>query len=104
MHRALDRMGVRRHEGHPQAGRSDPGQPYANHNGGRLAFGPDGLLNIALGDGGSGGDPPPAAPVDELTKGAKVGQVEQLSSFGEGLDGELYALSRQGPVCRIDPA
>jgi glucose/arabinose dehydrogenase len=32
-------------------------QPYSNHNGGYLAFGPDHMLWIGLGDGGSGGDP-----------------------------------------------
>ena len=50
----------------PEAGRIDPGservlmeipQPFWNHNGGHLAFGPEGYLHITKGDGGSGGDP-----------------------------------------------
>ena len=49
-------------------------QPYANHNGGDLAFGPDGMLYIGLGDGGSGGDPERRA----LDLGTLLGKISRI--------------------------
>ena len=45
-------------------------QPYPNHNGGQLEFGPDGALWVGMGDGGSGGDPENRAqnPTSQLGK------------------------------------
>jgi len=58
-------------------------QPQSNHNGGQLAFGPDGLLYLGLGDGGSGGDEGPGhAP----------------EGNGQSLDTLL------GKIVRIDPS
>jgi len=44
-------------------------QPFANHNGGELTFGPDGKLYIGMGDGGSGGDPFSNAQSDDVLLG-----------------------------------
>ncbi len=62
-----DRTVIARYRVDPNdPGRADPGsetivlevaQPFSNHNGGQIAFGSEGLLYVALGDGGSGGDP-----------------------------------------------
>ena len=49
-------------------------QPFANHNGGNLAFGPDGFLYIGMGDGGSANDPGHRAqnPVELLGKMLRI--------------------------------
>ena len=49
-------------------------QPYENHNGGHIAFGPDGLLYIGLGDGGSAGDPGNRA----QSKGTLLGKILRI--------------------------
>jgi glucose/arabinose dehydrogenase len=63
-------------------------QPFANHNGGNLLFGPDGLLWIGLGDGGSGGDPNnnaqnPGTPLGKILR-MNVGNA-QPSIWASGL-------------------
>ena len=55
-------------------------QPYANHNGGDLAFGPDGMLYIGLGDGGSGGDPERRG----LDLGTLLGKISRIDPTPSG--------------------
>jgi len=57
-------------------------QPYGNHNGGQLAFGPDQYLYIGLGDGGSGGDPERHA-LDLSSRLGKILRIDPVSSGDE---------------------
>jgi glucose/arabinose dehydrogenase len=75
----------------PSAEAADPGsarellrvdQPYDNHNGGLLMFGPDDLLYVGLGDGGSGGDPERNGQ-DLSTPLAKILRIDPRPAGGE---------------------
>ncbi len=55
-------------------------QPYRNHNGGQLAFGPDQLLYIGVGDGGSGGDPERHA----LDLSSRLGKILRIDPTADG--------------------
>lgn len=57
-------------------------QPYSNHNGGQLAFGPDGMLYIGMGDGGSGGDPERRG-LDVRQLLGKILRIDPRASGGE---------------------
>jgi glucose/arabinose dehydrogenase len=55
-------------------------QPFANHNGGMVVFGPDGKLYVGLGDGGSGGDPNG----NGQNKGVLLGKILRVDVSGAG--------------------
>jgi glucose/arabinose dehydrogenase len=68
-------------------------QPYSNHNGGQLAFGPDGLLYVGMGDGGSGGDPENRA--QDLSD--RLGKLLRLDVDADGADWEIAAYGLRNP-------
>jgi glucose/arabinose dehydrogenase len=67
-------------------------QPYPNHNGGWIGFDPDGMLLIALGDGGSGGDPEDRA--SNLQN--RLGKMLRIDVLGAP-DGQPYAIPADNP-------
>ena len=82
-------------------------QPYGNHNGGMIAFGPDHYLYIGMGDGGSGGDPKNYAqnPNELLGKFLRI-DVDQPPPYGIPPDNpfvkehgrpEIFALGLRNP-------
>lgn len=72
-------------------------QPYSNHNGGQLQFGPDGYLYVGMGDGGSAGDPDCYAqrPVNLLGKMLRI-DVDRTSA------GRPYAIPPDNPYLGDD--
>jgi glucose/arabinose dehydrogenase len=68
-------------------------QPYPNHNGGQLAFGPDGLLYIGMGDGGSGGDPQHRA--QNLSE--KLGKLLKINATTRGAKPEIADYGLRNP-------
>jgi glucose/arabinose dehydrogenase len=86
-------------------------QPYPNHNGGDLAFGPDGMLYIGLGDGGGAGDPQRRAQnigellgkmlrIDPATPSGDLGYTIPADNpfVGvEGARGEIWSLGLRNP-------
>jgi glucose/arabinose dehydrogenase len=67
-------------------------QPFANHNGGNLVFGPDRLLYIGMGDGGDAGDPGNRA----QSKNSLLGKMLRINVNGR-TGSKAYAIPRSNP-------
>ena len=76
-------------------------QPYPNHNGGALAFGPDGRLYVGMGDGGSEGDPQG----NGQNPHSLLGKILRLDVGRPGSPPRIYALGLRNPWrFSFDPA
>ena len=72
-------------------------QPYGNHNAGQLAFGPDGYLYIAMGDGGSAGDPFRHG----QNSNTLLGTILRID-VDSASDGKEYAIPPDNPFIGVD--
>lgn len=83
-------------------------QPYSNHNGGNLAFGPDNYLYIGMGDGGSGNDPDNSSQTFHTLLGKMLridvdGQLDMSDhACGQGITLNLYGIPNDNPFAN-DP-
>jgi len=68
-------------------------QPYSNHNGGQLAFGPDGRLYVGMGDGGSGGDPENRA----QNLGSRLGKLLAINVDRRGAGPQIVGYGLRNP-------
>jgi glucose/arabinose dehydrogenase len=68
-------------------------QPYSNHNGGQLAFGPDGRLYVGMGDGGSGGDPENRA----QNLGSRLGKLLAINVDRRGAQPQIVGYGLRNP-------
>jgi glucose/arabinose dehydrogenase len=73
-------------------------QPYSNHNGGNVTIGPDGMLYIGMGDGGSGGDPERYS----LNLTSLLGKVLRIDPAPA--DGNEYTIPTDNPFVGVDGA
>ncbi|HET8652819.1 MAG TPA: PQQ-dependent sugar dehydrogenase [Gaiellaceae bacterium] len=68
-------------------------QPYSNHNGGQLAFGPDGRLYVGMGDGGGGGDPENRA----QNLGSRLGKLLAINVDRRGARPQIVGYGLRNP-------
>ncbi|MEL7156065.1 MAG: PQQ-dependent sugar dehydrogenase [Actinomycetota bacterium] len=83
-------------------------QPQFNHNGGEIAFGPDGMLYIALGDGGSADDQGPGHAEggngQDLSEGNVLGKILRIDAQGDNSANGQYGIPADNPFVGAEGA